>query len=194
MNDKHVFLVAAAWLAVTMPMTALAAEEETYLEEIVVTAERRTQNQQDVPTALQAFTGRGLERRGADGFEDYVLSVPGLSFRDQGAGATRIAIRGVFQCVGIRFRCHHAGLDGGAVPQRRAHSGNLAVARPQPVRPRADRGTQRSPGNPVRRGRHGRRHPHGPWPGRTRRNSWLGARSSAPLPKGEASTMRAGLP
>ena len=95
MNDKHVFLVAAACLAVTMPMTAPAAEEETYLEEIVVTAERRTQNQQDVPTALQAFTGRGLERRGADGFEDYVLSVPGLSFRDQGAGATRIAIRGV---------------------------------------------------------------------------------------------------
>ena len=95
MNEQRTLLAAAASLAITMPIVALAADEETYLEEIVVTAERRTQNQQDVPTALQAFTGRGLERRGADGFEDYVLSVPGLSFRDQGAGATRIAIRGV---------------------------------------------------------------------------------------------------
>ena len=95
MNEQRTLLAAAASLAITMPIVALAADEETYLEEVIVTAERRTQNQQDVPTALQAFTGRGLERRGADGFEDYVLSVPGLSFRDQGAGATRIAIRGV---------------------------------------------------------------------------------------------------
>ena len=93
MNDRRYLFVAAASLTLAVP-TQLAAEE-TLLEEIVVTAERRTQNEQDVATALQAFTGEGLERRGADGFEDYVLSVPGLSFRDQGAGATRIAIRGV---------------------------------------------------------------------------------------------------
>ncbi len=98
MNDKRAFLMsallAAASLIIAIPGLAVVVEETT-LEEIVVTAERRTQNQQDVPTALQAFTGQGLERRGADGFEDYVLSVPGLSFRDQGAGATRIAIRGI---------------------------------------------------------------------------------------------------
>ncbi len=94
MNNHKLFLTAAVLLLVAMPVTAPAADG-TYLEEIVVTAERRTQNQQDVPTALQAFTGQGLERRGADGFEDYVLSVPGLSYRDQGAGAKRIAIRGV---------------------------------------------------------------------------------------------------
>ena len=94
LKDRHLVFVAAVSLALALPVTELAAEE-TLLEEIVVTAERRTQNEQDVATALQAFTGQGLERRGADGFEDYVLSVPGLSFRDQGAGATRIAIRGI---------------------------------------------------------------------------------------------------
>ncbi len=94
MNSNRIVFMVAAALAMALPSASFAAEED-WLEEIIVTAERRNQNLQDVPTALQVFTGGGLERRGADGFEDYVLSVPGLSFRNQGAGATRIAIRGV---------------------------------------------------------------------------------------------------
>ena len=98
MSNSKKLPLRTALVVLALP-TALATSsvfaEETYLEEIVVTAERRTQNLQDVATALQVFTGRSLEERGANGFDDYVLSVPGLSFRDQGAGATRIAIRGI---------------------------------------------------------------------------------------------------
>jgi iron complex outermembrane receptor protein len=65
------------------------------LAEIVVTANRRLQRAQDVPATLQVFSGRDLEKNGADGFADYLGSVPGVSFRDQGNGANKITIRGI---------------------------------------------------------------------------------------------------
>lgn len=102
MNYLNWPMLGAALLTLVSP-TAEVLAEQPQLEEIVVTAERRTQNPQDVATALQVFTGRVLEQRGADGFDDYVLSVPGLSFRDQGAGATRIAIRGVSNVAASDF-------------------------------------------------------------------------------------------
>jgi outer membrane receptor protein involved in Fe transport len=72
-----------------------AASSPAKVEEIVVTANRRIQNAQDVASTLQVFSGADLDRNGADGFEDYLLSVPGASFRDQGNGANRITLRGV---------------------------------------------------------------------------------------------------
>ena len=83
--------------------THLDVAKDTHLEEVVVTAEHRTENLHDVAGALQVFTGEALEKRGADGFEDFVLLVPGLSFRDQGAGATRIAIRGISNVAASDF-------------------------------------------------------------------------------------------
>ena len=106
-----------------MPMTAPAAEEETYLEEIVVTAERRTQNQQG-----RTDRASGVHRAGGSNAEARTVSrttccrCPACRFATR-ERAPPESPSGAFQCVGIRFRCHHAGLDGGAVPQRRAHSG-----------------------------------------------------------------------
>jgi iron complex outermembrane receptor protein len=65
------------------------------IEEVLVTANRREQRAQDVAASLQVFDGTELERNGADGFADYLTTVPGLSFRDQGNGANRITVRGV---------------------------------------------------------------------------------------------------
>lgn len=65
------------------------------LQEIVVTANRRLQRAQDVAGSLQVFGGSDLERNGANGFADYLTTVPGLSFRDQGNGANKITLRGV---------------------------------------------------------------------------------------------------
>ena len=78
-------------LAMTVPATAAANPDE----EIVVTAERREQGVQDIALPIQLFSGRTLERLGADKFEDYLLQVPGVSLRSQGNGASRIAIRGI---------------------------------------------------------------------------------------------------
>jgi iron complex outermembrane recepter protein len=70
------------------------------LAEIIVTATRREESAQNVPGGLQVFSGSDLDRQGANQFADYLLTVPGISFRDQGAGAERIAIRGVSNVAG----------------------------------------------------------------------------------------------
>ena len=62
---------------------------------ILVTANYREQDLQEVPSAIQVFGGEDLDRLGAKGFEDYILSVPGASFRDQGSGIKRVSIRGI---------------------------------------------------------------------------------------------------
>ena len=65
------------------------------IEEVIVTAAYREQSAQDVAATLQVFEGEKLEQLGAEGFRDYLLTVPGASFRDNGSGAKRVALRGV---------------------------------------------------------------------------------------------------
>jgi iron complex outermembrane receptor protein len=67
--------------------------------EIVVTAQKREQNLQDVPMAITAITGADLERIGATTFEEFAIKVPNLSFGTVGDGASdtrSISIRGIF--------------------------------------------------------------------------------------------------
>lgn len=70
------------------------------LEEIIVTANRREQSAQDVAGGLQVFSGSDLDRQGANQFADYLLQVPGVSLRDQGAGAERVSLRGISNVAG----------------------------------------------------------------------------------------------
>ena len=77
------------------------------LEDVVVTAQRRTEKLQDVPISMTAVTGATLENFGDKSFTDYAASIPNLA-QSTGAGAggngnafgvssTRaVAIRGVF--------------------------------------------------------------------------------------------------
>ena len=76
------------------------------LEEVVVTAQRRSEKLQDVPISMSAISGATLENLGAKSFNDYAASIPNLAIAT-GAGAggngnafgvssTRaVAIRGV---------------------------------------------------------------------------------------------------
>lgn len=68
-------------------------------EEIVVTAQRRTQTLLEVPMSVTAITGVELDEKGITDFLDYAISVPSLSFGFNGAEArgsrNTIAIRGV---------------------------------------------------------------------------------------------------
>ncbi len=72
-----------------------AAEETVRLDEIVVTAQKRSQRLQDVPLSISALTAEQITKRGFDEFTDYARSVPGLSFVDRGAGRNKITLRGV---------------------------------------------------------------------------------------------------
>ena len=72
------------------------------LEEILVTAQRRVQNLQEVPISVTAFTGATLERRNIKSAVDYLAITPGVSFTEDGQTGSRgmgIGIRGINSMV-----------------------------------------------------------------------------------------------
>jgi len=78
------------------PETSAAGEEaprNRLIEEIVVTAQKREENLQDVPISVQAFSGDLLDAKGIDEPKGLQLSTPGLQY-NVFAGYSQIYIRG----------------------------------------------------------------------------------------------------
>jgi iron complex outermembrane receptor protein len=65
------------------------------LQEIIVTATKRSERLQDVPIAVSAITSDDIVARGFTNYADYLNSVPGVYFQDLGAGHGTIRIRGI---------------------------------------------------------------------------------------------------
>ncbi|MCL6682911.1 TonB-dependent receptor [Sphingomonas alba] len=65
---------------------AAAAAQES--EDIIVTAQKRTENLQDVPIAITAITTKTLDDLQVDSFEDYARLVPSLSSKAGGGGGS----------------------------------------------------------------------------------------------------------
>ena len=65
------------------------------LEEVVVTAQRRTENMQDVPIAIQAITGETLQQLSIDNFDDIVKYLPNVQAAGGGPGQSNIYMRGL---------------------------------------------------------------------------------------------------
>ncbi|HWW79735.1 MAG TPA: Plug domain-containing protein, partial [Steroidobacteraceae bacterium] len=66
---------------------AHAADEQPEvigLAEVVVTAQKRTENIQDVPVSIQAFGTEKLEQLNVSSFDDYAKLIPSLSFQSSG--------------------------------------------------------------------------------------------------------------
>ncbi len=70
------------------------------LPEIMVTAEKRSENLQDVPASVSALSSATLQAMGAETFTDYARAIPGLTFTDSGAGRQTPAIRGINPSAG----------------------------------------------------------------------------------------------
>jgi outer membrane receptor protein involved in Fe transport len=78
------------------PQSSRTADGELFSNEIVVTASRRAERLQNVPSAITALEGSTLEAIGAQTFRDYSTLIPGLSQRDLGnPGQGTIIIRGL---------------------------------------------------------------------------------------------------
>jgi iron complex outermembrane receptor protein len=77
-----------------MPAVALAQDDDRRGSTIVVTAERRAENVQDVPISIVALSGETLRERGVETLADLVSEVPSLSFVDNG-NTKFINIRGI---------------------------------------------------------------------------------------------------
>jgi len=65
------------------------------LSEIVVTAQRRTENIQDVPIAIQALTGETLQQLNVANFDDFVKYLPNVTTSSAGPGQSLIFMRGL---------------------------------------------------------------------------------------------------
>jgi outer membrane receptor protein involved in Fe transport len=65
------------------------------LQEVIVTAQRRAQNIQDVPITIQAMTGQTLQNLNVQTFADYVKYLPNVSTGSQGPGMGTLFMRGL---------------------------------------------------------------------------------------------------
>lgn len=82
------------WLSQAQAQQATAPPADSTLEEVIVTAEKRSENIQDAPAAITAFTSSQIAERGIKDVSDLETEVPGLKFGAQ-AGLTDITLRGV---------------------------------------------------------------------------------------------------
>jgi outer membrane receptor protein involved in Fe transport len=65
------------------------------VEEIVVTAQKRAENLQDVPLSIQAFGTEKLEELQVADFNDYARFLPSVAFQTVGPGFANVYMRGI---------------------------------------------------------------------------------------------------
>jgi iron complex outermembrane recepter protein len=65
------------------------------IQEIVVTAQRRAENMQDVPITIQALTGDTLQQLNVTTFDDFVKFLPNVTQASWGPGQSDIFMRGL---------------------------------------------------------------------------------------------------
>jgi len=73
--------------------------ENVGLEEIVVTAQKRAENLQDVPISIQALGTAKLEQLHVTNFDDYAMFLPSVEFISSGPGFEHVYMRGVSSSV-----------------------------------------------------------------------------------------------
>jgi len=102
-NDRRNFRRASRWsaglLATTMLTgaagSALAQTSSAELEEVVVTAQKRSENLQDVPISIQALGSDRLESLQVNDTTDYVRFMPSVSAPTGAPGFSNFYMRGV---------------------------------------------------------------------------------------------------
>ncbi len=65
------------------------------LAEVTVTAQRRSQNIQDVPISMQALTGQALQQLNIQTFDDYIKYLPNVTSASNGPGQNEVFMRGL---------------------------------------------------------------------------------------------------
>ncbi len=100
MNSKLSYAIAVI-LGSTSAATAWAAgaaDTDTgsdAIQEITVTAQRRSESMQDVPISMQAFTSQALEQLNILTFDDYIKYLPNVTTANNGPGQNEVFMRGL---------------------------------------------------------------------------------------------------
>jgi len=77
----------AGFAAVLSPLPAsaqTAGEDVVGFEDLIVTANKREEDAQDIPVSVTTFNAQAIERLGTTEFDDLVTQVPGANFLDNG--------------------------------------------------------------------------------------------------------------
>ena len=102
-RSGYYFLVILPALAITplgLPVAVLAQAAQLELEEVVVTARKREETQQDTPLSITTFDQESMEQANMLDLRDIGKYTPGMSFTSYGMGSSEagaIFVRGVGQ-------------------------------------------------------------------------------------------------
>ena len=103
-NSKCARAVAAILGAHAAAAHATAADQSeasagvgstTGIEEVIVTAQRRTENAQNVPIAMQVFTAESLQQLNINNFDDLLKYLPNVTAATAGPGQAQVFMRGL---------------------------------------------------------------------------------------------------
>jgi outer membrane receptor protein involved in Fe transport len=98
-NPKLSYAIAAilssSSIGISHGATAPDASDSEGIQEIVVTAQRRTENIQNVPITIQAISTEQLKQLSIATFDDAVRFLPNVSFATNGPGQGNIFMRGL---------------------------------------------------------------------------------------------------
>ncbi len=81
--------------SVLLLSTAIAAPAFAEVEQVVVTAQKRSEDIQTVPIAVTAFTSQDIAAHQIQGFRDLQFDMPNVNFSDGTFGASNFQIRGI---------------------------------------------------------------------------------------------------
>ena len=93
LTKRHASLVVTTLLASSVAFGQ--ANEAPALEEIIVTAQKREQNLQEVPISIKVLDAQTLENLNIMRFDDYVRHMPNVSYQAAGPSQAQIYMRGV---------------------------------------------------------------------------------------------------
>src|SRR6202050_937490 len=105
MNSKIRYAVAAILGSTSFGASAAAPTADSTdastsastdsIAEITVTAQRRTENMQNVPISMQALTAQSLQQLNVETFDDYIKYLPNVTSANNGPGQNEIFMRGL---------------------------------------------------------------------------------------------------
>src|SRR5271170_980679 len=88
-------VAAHAQTASTDTSAATSDTSSDALVEVTVTAQRRTENIQDVPISMQALTAQTLQQLNISTFDDYIKYLPNVTSANNGPGQNEVFMRGL---------------------------------------------------------------------------------------------------
>ena len=93
LTPHNIRILAAVVVPLQEPTKKAPSDEE--LQEVIVTANRREQNLQNVPMTIQVLTGETLAKLNATTFDDFVKYLPAVTAHGVGPSQSNIYVRGL---------------------------------------------------------------------------------------------------